>query len=291
MHRQQHQAKVTEGLRADLHAHTNASFDCRTTVAQLLRAAQKAGLHAVAITDHDSIDAHDEALRLAPRYGLQVIPGVELTATDGTHIVAYFMRKLPTDKSLAGILRFIQEEGGVSCVAHPHRSDTGLIYNEEAGRVSKKDVEATLTTADLIEAVNFKSLMRQEGDDLALAKKYNKPVVASTDAHYDFEVGKAFTRFDVPFNMPLTPDILKHAKRDLWSHPVRKVPSKKATLPLAHIEPSESKVAMLKRFLGPIVPLLGKILYAWQRYTRLKAKRGQIASLLQDSPEPLIYQN
>lgn len=77
----------------DLHCHTTASDGALTPV-QLVQRASRLGLKVVAITDHDSTDGVAPALEAAPRYGVEVIPGVEInTDVPGTevHILGYFL--------------------------------------------------------------------------------------------------------------------------------------------------------------------------------------------------------
>jgi predicted metal-dependent phosphoesterase TrpH len=61
----------------DLHAHTTSS-DGSLTPTRLVALAADIGLHAVAITDHDSIDGIEEGLRAGERFGVEVVPGVEI---------------------------------------------------------------------------------------------------------------------------------------------------------------------------------------------------------------------
>lgn len=64
---------------ADLHLHTTES-DGTWTPAELVREARKAGLAAVAVTDHDTTEGIEAAQKAAPE-DLQVIPGIELGAS------------------------------------------------------------------------------------------------------------------------------------------------------------------------------------------------------------------
>jgi 3',5'-nucleoside bisphosphate phosphatase len=82
-----------DNLRADLHIHTLAS-DGADTAEEVLAEAQKAGLAAISITDHDSVDAVGEAVVLAPRYGVEVVPGIEISVDMGEtemHLLGYFI--------------------------------------------------------------------------------------------------------------------------------------------------------------------------------------------------------
>lgn len=65
--------------RIDLHTHSVVS-DGTDTPAELVRYAKEKGLRAVALTDHDSIDGIEEAEAVGGEAGVEVIPGVELSA-------------------------------------------------------------------------------------------------------------------------------------------------------------------------------------------------------------------
>ena len=63
----------------DLHAHTTASDGDHAPTA-LIEAAAKIGLTALAVTDHDTTDGIAEAQRAGRRLGVEVVPGIELSA-------------------------------------------------------------------------------------------------------------------------------------------------------------------------------------------------------------------
>lgn len=77
---------------ADLHVHTNAS-DSIYGAEEVLQLAKEAGLAAVGIADHDSIDGIKAALELEDKYGVEVIPSIELSSEHGeteVHVLGYF---------------------------------------------------------------------------------------------------------------------------------------------------------------------------------------------------------
>lgn len=77
----------------DLHIHTIHS-DGSSTVEEVLEAASHKELAAIAITDHDCVDAYPHALEMGSRLGIEVIPGLELSSeSEGTdlHILGYFI--------------------------------------------------------------------------------------------------------------------------------------------------------------------------------------------------------
>jgi predicted metal-dependent phosphoesterase TrpH len=66
----------------DLHAHSTASDGTQPPSALVARA-RKAGLAAVAITDHDTLGGVAEAMAEGERQGIEVVCGTELSAVEG----------------------------------------------------------------------------------------------------------------------------------------------------------------------------------------------------------------
>ncbi|MDQ0339009.1 putative metal-dependent phosphoesterase TrpH [Caldalkalibacillus uzonensis] len=62
----------------DLHIHSTAS-DGVYTPEELVKKAAKSGLKTISITDHDTLAGIEEAKKAGKRYGVRVIPGVELS--------------------------------------------------------------------------------------------------------------------------------------------------------------------------------------------------------------------
>ncbi|XID95230.1 PHP domain-containing protein [Paenibacillaceae bacterium WGS1546] len=77
--------------RADLHTHTTAS-DGLFSPEINVRMAKEAGLAAIAITDHDTVAGVEEAIAAGERFGVAVVPGVELgssTRGQDIHVLGY----------------------------------------------------------------------------------------------------------------------------------------------------------------------------------------------------------
>lgn len=90
----------TRTIVADMHAHSTAS-DGEYTPAALVQAAYDRGLHAVALTDHDTIAGLDEAVQAGHALGVQVIPGIEVSLrfrlpffVGSLHLLLYFSEQL-----------------------------------------------------------------------------------------------------------------------------------------------------------------------------------------------------
>ena len=77
--------------KSDLHTHTKES-DGALSADQLIDKARKKGLKAIAITDHDTINGYKKAQTAASKAGIELIPGIEITAlwnSREVHILAY----------------------------------------------------------------------------------------------------------------------------------------------------------------------------------------------------------
>lgn len=80
-------------MAADLHCHTKLS-DGSVGIEDLIVIAQKSGIDTIAITDHDCLAGTVRGQVIGKRYGVTVIPGVELSAFDNevgkkVHILCY----------------------------------------------------------------------------------------------------------------------------------------------------------------------------------------------------------
>lgn len=78
---------------ADLHTHTTASDGTRPP-RDNVRLAKEAGLAAMAVTDHDTVNGVAEALAEGERLGVTVVPGVEISTVCGgqdIHVLGYWI--------------------------------------------------------------------------------------------------------------------------------------------------------------------------------------------------------
>lgn len=76
----------------DLHTHSLMS-DGSMTPADVVREAKKAGLAAIALSDHDTVDGVKEAMAEGERIGVEVVPAIEFSVQSETetHILGYYI--------------------------------------------------------------------------------------------------------------------------------------------------------------------------------------------------------
>ena len=176
-------------LSVELHTHSNLSHDGRDSVELLLEQASAVGLDALAITDHDAIDASLRAVELAPEYGLVGIPGVEITSEAGHVLGIGIDERVPSGLSYGETLDAIHERGGIAVVPHPFQSSRSGV----GAKVSRDE----LARADAIEVYNSRLLTgRANRKAKAFARSRGLPMTAGSDAHIGEMVGQAVTKVD-----------------------------------------------------------------------------------------------
>ena len=84
-------------MKADLHMHSVYS-DGTKEVKELIQRAKLKGLDMIALTDHDSVEGVEEAIKYGSEVGIKVIPGLELSTyhnNESVHILGYFPHGIP----------------------------------------------------------------------------------------------------------------------------------------------------------------------------------------------------
>lgn len=177
---------------ADLHIHSIYSPDATTTVRAILKQAADVGLDVIAVTDHDEIRGSLEAQQLAPEYGLESIPGAEISTRDG-HLVALFIKTLPpAGMSLIDTLNLIGKQGGIAIVPHPFNNLPGSLSMEAVlGALANPRAKGPLKGIEThnMGTQNFDRVARKISVFLPFAK------IASSDAHIYWAIGAGRTEF------------------------------------------------------------------------------------------------
>jgi 3',5'-nucleoside bisphosphate phosphatase len=94
----------------DLHTHTCFS-DGQHSPEELIIKVKEAGIDVVSITDHDTVNGIPEAIDAGKKYGVEIIPGLEISSDirdREVHLLAYFFD--PANKELEEYLKFFRAE-------------------------------------------------------------------------------------------------------------------------------------------------------------------------------------
>ncbi len=177
---------------ADLHIHSTFSDGVATVEAILHHASAHTDLDVIAITDHDTLEGALLALELAPRFRVEVVPGIEVTTTEG-HLLALFV----TEPVAAGMpfvdtARRVREIGGLPIAAHPFDVLASGVGDRRLRRIQQEH-PGLLAGVEVING----SLLTPIGNARAerLRWELGLPGVGGSDAHLLEDIGAGYTIF------------------------------------------------------------------------------------------------
>jgi hypothetical protein len=172
-------------LRFDLHVHSIFS-DGRDGVEAILEAAIEKKLDGIAITDHDNQEGSFLAERIVRERDLDlvVIPGVEVSTSDG-HLLALGVRDLPPRwRSPEETIEFVHQRGGIAIVSHPYH-----LFRHAMFRVPPCDAVEVYNSKYIFGIANWWAKRK--------AERLGLPMVAGSDAHMAKTVGLGVTIVEV----------------------------------------------------------------------------------------------
>ena len=189
----------------DLHFHTRYS-DGRNSVEAIAKKARELGI-GVAITDHNEIRG---ALEIEKYKGVLNIPGVEITSSEGTHILVYFyetesLRKFyrkyikpftgndPMRSTKLPMEEIIDSARMFKCVTifpHPYSAAYTGIYNLN---FSADRIDRLLADIDGVEVINAENIHRWNLQCALLGFNLGKAITGGSDGHSLYHMGKVVT--------------------------------------------------------------------------------------------------
>ena len=184
--------------KADLHIHTRYG-DGMATVPELLDYVEdQATLDVVAVTEHDTFRAADEARELHARrsYSFEVVRGEEVTTLDGHLLALYIDEPLPSFRRIEETLVAVHAQGGLAIAPHPLSWLTRSVSMRVFERVAAARDDGVYF--DGIEEYNLSPAGRVSS---ARARRLNRErlylaAVGCSDAHFLQAVGSAYTIFE-----------------------------------------------------------------------------------------------
>ncbi len=181
---------------ADLHIHTIYSYDGTASVPAVLAQARKMGLDVIAITDHDEIAGSLKALELAPKYGVEVIPGIEVTTSEGDLLALNVTESNERDRSLIETVLKVRELGGFCIAPHPMAGGIGM-KSLSAYSILKAlrhpDVAQNLIGIETYNATTIDKLSNHYAH--ILAEHLDIARLGNSDAHIAEAIGLGATEF------------------------------------------------------------------------------------------------
>ena len=184
-------------VRCAFHVHSHHSFDCFTSVQDLVEEAVAKGIGLLAITDHDVIGITEDEKRLIACNGLQYVQGCELSTDRGAHIIGLGVDAgvLQAGKDPRAIIDAIQRDGGHVLVPHPFKPNSGFVARHQG---DKETLDYVLTRTMLVEAFNgdYGSSDDEVEETRRIAARYGLRVVSTSDAHKPWQLASNWTEYD-----------------------------------------------------------------------------------------------
>ncbi|WP_292521929.1 PHP domain-containing protein [Methanoculleus sp.] len=166
----------------DLHIHSKYSFDSLLSPRTILKVAKKKGLTGIAVTDHNTIRGGLEVRKINKDKDFTVIVGSEIQTEIGD-IIGLCINEEIRSRVAVDVIEEIKDQGGVIVLPHPFRGHKLNQY--------------IIEQFDAIEVLNGRSTPEENNKALELAKGYNKPFTAGSDAHFAVEIGCVHMRTDI----------------------------------------------------------------------------------------------
>jgi predicted metal-dependent phosphoesterase TrpH len=177
----------------DMHVHTAVSSPCSFIDPEsMITWAERVGLDAVCVTEHDEVEGAQAAYELALRRGFKIFRGVEIYTDLGDVLVFGCLKDARSwQVPYRELLREVHAAGGIVIPAHPWRGQGGL---EEL--LAKEGMREMLSTCDALEVINGGTSRDHNLVAAEAARRFGLPGVGGSDAHHLAQIGRALTRFE-----------------------------------------------------------------------------------------------
>lgn len=181
---------------ADLHIHSVHSHDGTCAIPAILKhVADFTDLNVIAITDHDKVTGVREAVALGPRYGIDVIPGVEVTTADGHLLALFITNRVPAGLPLVETINIVASMGGLCIAPHPEAPAIGSLRASSI-RAAVADPHAAKTLVG-IETFNGGLIFSASNfAAAALNRELKLASLGNSDSHILTTIGEGTTEFE-----------------------------------------------------------------------------------------------
>ncbi len=212
-------------LKTDLHLHTNIlkHFDSHIKPKDLIDKAANLNFDALALTEHTAyktlfglkytknpLSTYYQWKDYARRKGILLIPGVEMFI-EGKDILLINFTGNPGDYSKIEDLEKLKKENVMIIAPHPCFPGLSSLNSKLVNHI--KLFDAIEYSHFYLNSLNFNKKA------VEIAKKYSKPLIATSDSHFLFCVGRSYSFIDAEKNVDSILSAIEKNKIDMVTKP------------------------------------------------------------------------
>tara|TARA_Y100000310_G_scaffold341787_1_gene442114 strand:+ start:14495 stop:15139 length:645 start_codon:yes stop_codon:yes gene_type:complete len=177
-------------MKYDLHNHTHYSPCGNIKPETLLKLVKKKGMNGIAVTDHNMIKGALKVKKLNKDKEFEVIIGEEIDTNYGD-VLTYYLHKEIKTKDFFSVVDEVKKQDGLVAIPHPFR------VSVNPNLKFRYPIEKIKNKIDALECFNARMLFSQDNRRAQkLSKKLKIPGIGGSDAHFIFDIGRAYTIFD-----------------------------------------------------------------------------------------------
>jgi predicted metal-dependent phosphoesterase TrpH len=200
-------------LKADLHIHT-AEDPCDHipyTAYKLIDTAAELGFEVLSVTNHTALTFDRKLESYAGRQNILLIPGTEIMASNAhVLIVNPAMQTIRSRYDLAEIPR-LKADQSLFIAPHP------FFF---LARSLQARLFSLLPYFDALEFTSYyHALINRNKKALRTAALYNKPIIANSDAHNLWQIGKTYSLIEANKDIPSIIEAVKEGRLEIRTSP------------------------------------------------------------------------
>jgi predicted metal-dependent phosphoesterase TrpH len=146
-------------------------YDGVSSPRDIVEAAKRRGLDAIAVSDHNTMNGYKEAKKFSKKYGITVFPAEEISTPQG-HLLAFgISENIRPGISVLETIDMIHDRGGIAIAVHPFD-----VKREGLGSLAKK-----CDAVEIFNSINVDRISNMHAK--RFVRKHEMPFTVGSDAH------------------------------------------------------------------------------------------------------------
>ena len=179
----------------ETHCHSHHSFDCNTSIENIIATCKKRHIEGIVVCDHDVCNITLEEEKLFAECGIKLFKAIEFTTKTDAHIIGVSPRikELQQERfyyELDELIDRLESIKAAIIIPHPNHG-TGIVGN---GKIAKEAIEKAFEAAHFVERENY----RYGKTQMDIGRDYPQiRYVIGSDAHSSNSVGAFVNQVEV----------------------------------------------------------------------------------------------